>query len=914
MSTFKKDDDLALDAVERAAARIREDEVAPAVVESAAARVWERLAVEARRGPQAQAAAPADAPSTLALIRGCDDFKSLIPAYLAGQLPPARALLVEDHTRSCVTCRRALKDAREGAAARAATPRKRTVATPFSARARSLWMGLAAALLFTLGLSGWVIYQDLFVRSADVARIESIEGGLFLVDGETARPIGAGEQIDEGEEVRTAKGSQAFVRLADGSLVELAERAQMSVETASDGTTVNLSRGNVIVQAAKQRDGHLYVQTPDCLVSVTGTIFAVNRGTKGSRVSVVEGEVRVEQSSKDSILHPGDQVTTHASVEAVPVAREVAWSANAPRYRELLTELTALGRDVDAQVARPGLRTSTALLDLAPADTMIWVGLPNLAESMGATQRLLEERLGESEVLRQWWQETMGSPKSQERFRELVEEMERFGSYLGNELAVAVSEDRPVLLAEVEDAAGLSAFLAQEAASLADRHGEQVLYVVADPADIGGGGGMGDGIYVWVGERLLVASPEPALITEMAGHAAAGTSPFAATVFHAKVAQAYEDGTGYLFAANLERLVGEELVGDKAAEPGSSSRQTAESLGILDLEHFIVEGREAEGRTQAQAALTFSQARRGLASWLAAPAPMGSLQFFSPNANVVAAFVVRDPVQVLDEVLAATPDLAAELEELRAEQGIDVREDLARPLGGEVAMGIDGPLLPKPSTKVVVEVYDPARLQATLERALERINAEQRRRGEPEATLTSTADGGRTYHALRFPASEGEAHWAFVEGYLVMTPSRALLDQAIQYRESGTTIASAAKFRQLLPHDGEINFSALVYYDVGSVTGPLAGAIGRLEEGRANGNGPQPQIAGLLAGATPTLVYAYGEEDRILFASSSEKSPIGLNLKLLTGFGSIMSGLGEEDVEAESATVERSGDVVAEGR
>ena len=49
-------------------------------------------------------------------IRGCDGFRGLIPAYLAGALTEPRRILFEDHTRECVPCRRALADARRGAA------------------------------------------------------------------------------------------------------------------------------------------------------------------------------------------------------------------------------------------------------------------------------------------------------------------------------------------------------------------------------------------------------------------------------------------------------------------------------------------------------------------------------------------------------------------------------------------------------------------------------------------------------------------------------------------------------------------------------------------------------------------------------------------------------------------------------
>jgi len=68
------------------------------------------------------------------------------------------------------------------------------------------------------------------------------------------------------------------------------------------GTTVHLNRGSIVVEAAKQGSGHLFVDTGDSLVSVTGTVFSVNSGTKGSRVSVIEGEVHVDHAGTDRVL------------------------------------------------------------------------------------------------------------------------------------------------------------------------------------------------------------------------------------------------------------------------------------------------------------------------------------------------------------------------------------------------------------------------------------------------------------------------------------------------------------------------------------------------------------------------------------------------------------------------------------
>src|SRR5208283_5575356 len=121
------------------------------------------------------------------------------------------------------------------------------------------------------------------------------------------------QDLPAGAEIRTAKDSGATLQLWDGSTVEVRERSDLSSSQSGKDITVHMDRGSIIVQAAKRRSGHLYVATADCRVAVTGTVFSVNAGVKGSRVSVIQGVVHVAQDNQEKVLHPGDQSVSGSS-------------------------------------------------------------------------------------------------------------------------------------------------------------------------------------------------------------------------------------------------------------------------------------------------------------------------------------------------------------------------------------------------------------------------------------------------------------------------------------------------------------------------------------------------------------------------------------------------------------------------
>ncbi len=893
MTRNRRELDAALDT---AAEEIRHDLPDDRAFTEAADRVWERLAAQM----SGDAAVPNDAARSIDAIGGCADVRALLGPYLAGELPEGKALLIEDHTRGCLPCRRALMAAREGHAAPAATSSATPAVgwstgdeeTDTSARAGHRprrWL-LAAAAVLVVGLGVTILAATGLLgpigpfgagagHGPAIASVESIDGSLYLVTGDSSRALRAGDHIARNQEVRTAKGSGAILRLVDGSRIELAERTEMAVRVGHlvnrGDTTLDLDQGRVIVEAAKRSRGHLFVDTEDCRVAVTGTIFAVNHGTKGSRVSVIEGEVRVEQGRREDLLHPGDQVTTRQSLAAVPVADEISWSRDLDKYLALLKELNALQEQIRQTVAAPQPRTATTLLDLAPAGTTLYAAVPNVAESMSEARRVLSERLASSPVLREALDER-GMLAHQEEIDALIERIRDFGSYLGDEVAFAAvgnpgeetHDGSAVAYAQVLDPPAFRAFLEQEIERLAaEGHGDRIV-LVDDPAHLPGGTTPGQdaqsALYVWPTNGFVVASIGPKGLPGMAA-TLAGEPGLRGSNFYDLLAGAYTEGVEWLVAADLRTLLDRAGLGDNG-------------LGFEDAKYLMVRWSESGDHPSGRAVLAFDGPRHGVASWLAEPAPMGSLEYVTADAAAAAAFVVRDPEDLVDEMMAIMlrrdPDALARFEQMEQDQGFDLKHDLAAPLGGELAFALDGPLVPKPSFKVVIEVYDADRLQTTLEWAVDQLNTElaEHQEGTGHLSLTSEEIGGRTVWALSgsVEGAQGVAvYYTYVDSYLVAAPSPALLDTAIRAHQTGANLLASAKFRDLLPADGYANFSAVLYQDLGSRLGPLADMIAKTRDsGRELTADEQATLAEAGKLRPPSLGYAYGLEDRLVFAAN----------------------------------------------
>ena len=283
--------------LDKVSADIRNESADPTVMSAAADRVWARISAAAEEST-------VQLPS-VTRIEGCSDYQSLIPSYLNGELSEARSLLLVDHTHECIPCRKAMNEARSR---RAGVVKTTVKSKRFSLQPVVLRWGIAAAVVLGMGLLAVPFVQRFWPYGDFEATVQAAEGQVYQVADTRTATIGTGAKLQKGERLRTAKDGRATVRLGDGSVIEMKDRSEFYLTRSGSGTTIHLNRGSIVVEAAKQHGEQLFVDTGDSLIAVTGTVFSVNNGTKGSRVSVIEGEVKLNHAGSDRVLRPGERV------------------------------------------------------------------------------------------------------------------------------------------------------------------------------------------------------------------------------------------------------------------------------------------------------------------------------------------------------------------------------------------------------------------------------------------------------------------------------------------------------------------------------------------------------------------------------------------------------------------------------
>jgi hypothetical protein len=823
---------------------LQADEPEAEQVAASARRVADRLGIDIMNESRVDA------------ISSCDDVQHLFSSYRAGTLSDARSLLIEAHIRDCSACRRRFRGGSSAAVLDWSAPKARR-AVAWQPQTFGWALASACALLIAFFFVYKIYWQ---VPPGVRAEVQSIDGSAYRISETGDRKLLPGETLGEGETLRTSGGSHAVLRLMDGSTIEVNERSVVGVGARGRNVTVALDNGAVIVQAAKRTSGHLYVKTPDCRVAVTGTVFSVDTGLKGSRVAVLQGSVHVLHQGIDTLETAGSQIATSDSLSAEPVSEQIAWSQDRDKYLVLLAQFVTVRQQIE-KIPFPQPRYSSDLLGRVPANTTLYISVPNLGDFLSEANQTFHDQLKQSPALQEWW--NSGHASNTADLDGMVEKIHQMSRYLGDEIVIVGSKQAKdpgfAIVADVKQG-GLDDFLNKQFSASNSMPGITVLdrnsLSTAKASSPGNRGG-----YAVVREHEAIFSNNIATLASINAQLNAGDSGFAASGFGQQISAAYGRGAGIILAADIHQMIGNHAKHIRTSEHANAAM---EKSGIGNVSYLVAEHREVNGQPENRVDLQFAGARQGVASWLAAPAPIGSLSFVTPNAAIAVAALSKDPKAIADDLITMAGANGAQtsgLTEAEEKLQINFRDDIAANLGGDFLLSLDGPVLPTPSWKAVIEVNDSDSLEQALERMTAAIRGQASANAAHSITIEPSDVGGQRYYSLHDSVTGNiVAQYTYANGYMIVAPSRALLIQALQAYSTGNSLANSAAFKALLPKDANENYSAVAYQNLSPVLTPLLTEVS---------GETADAVRKMAADARPTVLCARGEANRIEAASDS---------------------------------------------
>ena len=797
------------DRLDKALAEMTQERVDAATLEAARGRVWTKLT---NTGV------------------GCAEFQPDFGAYLSGTLTGNRRLLLEDHVSRCAACRAALADMKG---------ERRVIAMPQRSASRlGRWGALAAAAALVLSVMyvGRGSLDTWMAPGGPRATVVSASGGLYRLSGGT---LAAGAAIGDNERIRTGPGAQATLRLADGSTVNVNERTELFVTAAWSGQAIHLQRGDLIVEAAKQRRGHLRVLTRDSIASVKGTIFGVSAGMGGSVVSVIEGAVAVNQPGREILLRPGQQAASNPGL-ATSVDQAIAWSPDANEYLQVLASLAKIERQI-SPFSTP-LRTSSALLSYLPAGAFVYGAVPNLGGKLGEGLSAAEQQAFENTAFRTFWNSDAGT-----ELRQIVERVRSVSSLLGDEvvfsLASAGPRDAvPVVMARVQT--NQRAVLTSALDGLFAEAGESSRpypYSVSD--------------------ELMVVSDSPAHLAwalERLGQGAA--SPFAAAI-----GDRYKRGAGWLIGVDAAPVIA------MSAEDDAPPVELASMTGV---KYLFLEQRAPAGAEENEVTVTFQDVRKGMASWLADAGSAGAAEYVPADALLAGYVSMREPAQLFQEFSALMakqqPSFQSDLTKVEDKLGAGFVGSLTAAMGTEAAFALQGFSASGPTWMMVGLANDPAVIDSSLSKLVATVNAElPPDQQDKRITLTQESVNGRTWTALKVGGFPFGATWTYDAGYIVVGSDRATAERAIATRNGGAALIWSPAFQSQLPASAGIHPSAFAWLNT-------KGALGMF-----SALSPSQAVNELLAQHDPVLVVFDGKPEQIHVASRTRLSGVIIDAMML---------------------------------
>jgi hypothetical protein len=529
------------------------------------------------------------------------------------------------------------------------------------------------------------------------------------------------------------------------------------------------------------------------------------------------------------------------------------------QYPGLQQELGQLFEKIRAGVQLPADRTESRLMPVLPESTLFYAALPNYGEPSHQALKIFRQELQQSAVLRDWWQHgsmAVTGPK----FLEALEKLYQLSQYLGDEVVVSGGregqKDSSILLIAELRKPGLKEFITQAVKDLGGPSSPALRVLEVNELASAKESSPSKGLVIVVRPDYVMAGTDLATLRKLNAQLERKGTEFVATPFGQRVAQAYAGGLSTVGAVDLRGVL---------AQLPRSTEQNEKLLqrtGFSDVKYLVWEHKTEAGQASGEVELSFTGPRRGIAAWLAAPGPLNSLDFVSPDATMAGAVLLDNPAHIFDEIqelsTISNPKAFAAVAQIEQGLNLSLRNDLIQRLQGEIGFEMDNPVENRAAWKVILRVDDPSRMQAVLGKLLAMA---------PVRPQYSEEDGVG-YHTLQIPNPQKavEVAYAFLDGYLIVASSREKITEAVRMHRAGGSLAKSPKLASQLPTGNLSEVSALLYED--------PAAVMALSMQRA-----MPGLPALFTQKTtaspPVVMCAYGEPSALREVSKSGGANVG---------------------------------------
>jgi hypothetical protein len=705
----------------------------------------------------------------------------------------------------------------------------------------------------TLAVAAVAALGFLLVETAILANIfGSAHPGIEWISGRAYLQKGAPIHRDNkifypfDTPIRVDKDQNAHFLLPDGSKVEISRRSRFTIRNSNAGPVLHLMQGQALVEASKTSAQRILSSTPDFDVVVQGTVYALNSGSKGSRCSVLEGAVQIQDGSQSRTLSPGQQYNSQMNLMPVSLAKDVSW---VEQRQSVTPHLHALGHaavDLAEHLDHQEIRYHSTLLPLLNTQTQFYLAFPNVGEAFS-----------------DFFQKTLASLANHPQFRDgfhsnldqmtelnvIFDQLGQISSLLGNEIAIGQYSDSSgsedaVILAEHRDQEALVSAMQQIKSTHPSWSHTTILRSQAELSSIPDDHA---GPLCLVDSQILIITGSKEGLQETMQHVRNGGNPaFLETRFFQNLSELY--ATGVVIISGFQAHEGLADIADG---------QHWERLGLDGLDMITFIKRKSLMDSSFEMAISFQGDRTGISGWLDQPAALSSLNFLSPDTLALSAVNLLDMDFIVNDLQQWIP----ELQNLDQERVLNLLATLSSAIGGEFCLALDGPVLPKPAFKVLVEVYDFDALIQGLRAILAEVNGE-----ETHLSLTEESLAGQTVYALHLVKPDFTLYLAHLEGFLLIVPNAVMVQETANLLTFNVNIKSHPDFQKLIPANSYNGYSALLYQNLLPALNGLLTQVGSQND---------PELVQSLMGVlVPNAVTVYAERDQILIASEGAEQAI----------------------------------------